>query len=449
MNPRLPAPAWLPHELSDGSVPSGLRQSDPWKVAPLRVAVDAVATAPGGGLSYLRSQLPELERQGVSLLVFARSAVAADLRDVLRSPASAVRVVDGRSRVAGLRFIHARLAVEARRWGAGVLYCPGSTAPFRSRGIPTVVCVQNPHLFGADAPRSLGLAVLRPVAWLSALRASELVHISASAAAEFSRHSALRRSYSIVLSGLGQLERASRPTTGVRRDAIVVVSNLYAYKRIDEVIAAFAGERGLYDSYELIIAGDELEAGLRRHLEDLASALGCAQSVRFTGFLTKAELLALYSRAAALVSASRKEAFPLPPGEALAVGVPVVLSDIPPHRELYGRWARLVTPGDVGGLGRATLAAVRQGCVPDDHVEELKTTFSWARNGEALARILRQAATTCPVPARRRLQAVQLAALPRAVMAVIGRAKQAGPGLPSPGDRKRPECPRRGRLRCW
>jgi glycosyltransferase involved in cell wall biosynthesis len=397
----------------------------PRESRPLRVAVDAIATAPGGGLSYLRSQLPELERQGISLLVFARTAVAADLRDALSSPASAVRVVDGRSRVARLRFIHARLAVEARRWGAEVLYCPGSTAPLRSQGIPTVVCVQNPHLFEADAPRSLRMAVARPVAWLSALRASELVHISASTAAEFSHHSALWRSYSIVLSGLGQFEQASRPATGLHCDAILVVSNLYAYKRIDEVLAAFAADSGLRDSYELVIAGDELEAGLRRRLEDLASALGCAKSVRFTGFLRKAELADLYSRAAALVSASREEAFPLPPGEALAMAIPVVLSDIPAHRELYGRWARLVTPGDVAGLSQGMLAAVRRGCVPDDQVEELKATFSWARNGEALARILRRAATMGPVPAKRKLQAVRLAALPRAVRTVIGRAAQA------------------------
>jgi glycosyltransferase involved in cell wall biosynthesis len=389
---------------------------------PLRVAVEAVATAQGGGLSYLRNQLPELERQGISLLVFARSAVAADLRDVLRSPASEVHVVDGGSLVARLCFIHAQLAAEARRWGADVLYCPGSTAPFRSLGIPTVVCVQQPHLFSADAPRTLLLAVQRPVAWLSAFRASELVHISASTAAQFSRYSALRRSYSVVLSGHGQTEQALQPRRDIRRDAIVVVSNLYAYKRIDEVVAAFAEESGLRDSYELVIAGMELESGLRRRLEDLAATLGCAERVRFTGFVAKAELLDLYQRAAVMVSASRAEAFPLPPGEALAMSVPVVLSDIPPHRELYGRWARLVAPGDVAGLGQAMFAAVSQGCVPDDQVEELKATYSWARNGEALARILRRAATTGPVPAKRKLQAVQLAALPRAVRAVIGRA---------------------------
>jgi glycosyltransferase involved in cell wall biosynthesis len=289
------------------------------------------------------------------------------------------------------------------------------------------------------------MAVARPVAWLSALRASELVHISASTAAEFSRHSALRRSYSIVLSGLGQLEQASRPRTGIRRDAIVVVSNLYAYKRIGEVIAAFAAERDLRDSYELVIAGQELQAGLRRRLEDLASALGCAERVLFTGFLMKTELLDLYQRAALLVSASREEAFPLPPGEALAMAIPVVLSDIPPHRELYGRWARLVTPGDVPGLGQAMLAAVSQGCVPADQIEELKATFSWARNGEGLARILRRAATTSPVPASRKLRAVQLAALPRAVRTVIGRATQAGPGLRSSPDHESTAGPGGGR----
>ena len=58
---------------------------------------------------------------------------------------------------------------------------------------------------------------------------------------------------------------------------------------------------------------------------------------------------------------------------------------------------------------------MRQGSVPDDQVEELKATFSWACNGDALARILQRAATTDPVPAKRKLQAVQLAALPHAV----------------------------------
>jgi hypothetical protein len=102
----------------------------------------------------------------------------------------------------------------------------------------------------------------------------------------------------------------------------------------------------------------------------------------------------------------------------------VVLSDIPSHRELYGRWARLVTPGDVAGLSQAMLAAADRGCVPDDQVEELKATFSWARNGQALARILRRAAVTDQVSAKRKLRAVQLAALPRAVRTVIGRATE-------------------------
>ncbi len=97
----------------------------PGESRPLRVAVEAIATAPGGGLSYLRSQLPELERQGISLLVFARPAVAADLRDALRSPASAVRVVDRRS---------GRFAAEFHPYPAG--FAEGSALGRRRAVLP-------------------------------------------------------------------------------------------------------------------------------------------------------------------------------------------------------------------------------------------------------------------------------------------------------------------------
>lgn len=387
----------------------------------LRVAVDAVATAPGGGLTYLRNQLPALEREGVSLLVFASRPVAEELGKVL-SPRSQVRAVDGRRRTGRLRFIHARLGTEARKWGADVLYCPGSTAPLRTCGLPVVLCIQNSHLFTRDAGRSALLMIQRPIAWVSAFRAAELIHISESTAREFAYCSGLRRPYSVIRSGLGDSERAPPLAREGRRDLILVVSNVYAYKAIEEVIAAFAAERDLFNSYEVVIAGKEIDAGLQRRLEDLASALGSGDVVRFAGFIPSSQLLELYQGAAVLVSMSRREAFPLPPGEALAMGVPVVLSDIMSHRELYGRWAYLVAPGDVPGLGRAMRAAVSQGPLSQDRVARVRDSFSWARNGRGLAEVLRRAATTGPVPFRKRLREVSLASLPLVFASIVGRS---------------------------
>ena len=49
-----------------------------------------------------------------------------------------------------------------------------------------------------------------------------------------------------------------------------------------------------------------------------------------------------YREAAVAVCPSRFEGFGVTPMEALGCGIPVVASDIPPHREFVGKAARLV-----------------------------------------------------------------------------------------------------------
>ena len=65
-----------------------------------------------------------------------------------------------------------------------------------------------------------------------------------------------------------------------------------------------------------------------------------------------------YRDAAVAVCPSRFEGFGLTPLEAIASGVPVVASDIPPHREFVGRAARLVPADDPGALAGAIRAAL-------------------------------------------------------------------------------------------
>jgi glycosyltransferase involved in cell wall biosynthesis len=59
------------------------------------------------------------------------------------------------------------------------------------------------------------------------------------------------------------------------------------------------------------------------------------------------------------VCPSAFEGFGLTPIETVAAGVPVVASDIPPHREHVGRAARLVPLDDDAALARAIDAALR------------------------------------------------------------------------------------------
>jgi glycosyltransferase involved in cell wall biosynthesis len=74
--------------------------------------------------------------------------------------------------------------------------------------------------------------------------------------------------------------------------------------------------------------------GLLRHL---AAALGVADRVAVTGVLPRAEFLERIGTSRLAVSCSTFEAFGLPVAEALALGAPLLCSDIAPHAELVAR----------------------------------------------------------------------------------------------------------------
>jgi glycosyltransferase involved in cell wall biosynthesis len=75
-------------------------------------------------------------------------------------------------------------------------------------------------------------------------------------------------------------------------------------------------------------------------------------------------LPAVYRAASVFAFPSLAEGFGMPAAEAMATGVPVVASDIPPVREVVGSAAALVEPRDAAAWAaalRALLAAVATG----------------------------------------------------------------------------------------
>jgi glycosyltransferase involved in cell wall biosynthesis len=94
----------------------------------------------------------------------------------------------------------------------------------------------------------------------------------------------------------------------------------------------------------------------RAALEALASALGVSCRVE-TG-ADDATVMGAYREAAVALCPSRFEGFGVTPIEAVASGVPVVASDIPPHREFVGRAASLVPPDDPAVWAAAIAAAL-------------------------------------------------------------------------------------------
>lgn len=100
---------------------------------------------------------------------------------------------------------------------------------------------------------------------------------------------------------------------------------------------------------ELVLVGAKDNLYVRRK----AAELGIEGRLVVTPFVSREDLVALYNCADLFVYPSRFEGFGLPPAQALAVGVPVVASDIAPHREVVQNYGELVDAGSVEAWAEA------------------------------------------------------------------------------------------------
>ncbi|HET9315642.1 MAG TPA: glycosyltransferase, partial [Vicinamibacteria bacterium] len=108
------------------------------------------------------------------------------------------------------------------------------------------------------------------------------------------------------------------------------------------LLRAVSRLRGRFPGLRLDVVGD-----VRAHPPfdgpGLARRLGLQDCVRFSGFVDEAGLADRYAGADAAVFLSAYEGFGLPALEAMARGVPVVVSDRPALDEIFGE-AALVAP---------------------------------------------------------------------------------------------------------
>ncbi len=154
--------------------------------------------------------------------------------------------------------------------------------------------------------------------------------------------------------------RHLRAELGIPVEAVVLTTlgSLIHRKAVDVVLEALA----LYSAGDappvyLLVVGEGVE---RSNLTALAERLGISDRLRFLG--EQSDVGAIFRDATDIaVTAARMEAFPLSVLEASYCGVPVIASDIPPHREAVVRGvpALLVPVDDPPAFAAAIADLVR------------------------------------------------------------------------------------------
>jgi glycosyltransferase involved in cell wall biosynthesis len=112
---------------------------------------------------------------------------------------------------------------------------------------------------------------------------------------------------------------------------LLFVGNLYTHKNILKLINEMPSVLKYYPDAHLQIVGTGREYG---SLKSIARRYSLENRIEFLGYSNPEKLRLIYSSSDIYVSASTREAFVLPPIEAMACGKPVLLSDIAPHKEL-------------------------------------------------------------------------------------------------------------------
>lgn len=141
-----------------------------------------------------------------------------------------------------------------------------------------------------------------------------------------------------------------------RATVLVAIGSLIPRKGIDVLIDAMAILRNEHCDVHLIVVG---EGSARAVLEQQAARLALQSAVHFLGEREDAGAI-LRDAADIALSAARQEAFPLNVLEAAYAGLPMIASDIAPHREsvVNGQTGLLVSPDSPEEFARAVRSLV-------------------------------------------------------------------------------------------
>jgi glycosyltransferase involved in cell wall biosynthesis len=174
---------------------------------------------------------------------------------------------------------------------------------------------------------------------------------------------------------------------GVEEPYVLHVGHAYPHKNLRRLIDGLELVRREVPDLRLVLVGpsDSFYEALREYA-------GGRPEVVFPGFVSEAQLAALYRRAHLFVLPSQSEGFGLPALEAMAHGTPVLCSDATCLPEVCGDGAEYFSPTDVEGMAEKVVALLASPAARDrlrSAGSRRAAEFSWRRMAERTLEVYR------------------------------------------------------------
>ncbi|MFH0876269.1 MAG: glycosyltransferase family 4 protein [archaeon] len=169
-----------------------------------------------------------------------------------------------------------------------------------------------------------------------------------------------------------------------KENQIIYVGRLNAYKNIDLIIKALSTIKNA-PKFVIVGTGEE-ETSLKK----LASELNV--NAEFKGSLNDTDKFKEIKKSLFMVFPSSFEGFGMPPGEALASGIPCICSDIPILKEIYADKVEYFKEHDVDDLAKQIQNLIKKPAYCKKRGIEgnkyIKEKYSWEKSAKRIDEIL-------------------------------------------------------------
>ena len=178
--------------------------------------------------------------------------------------------------------------------------------------------------------------------------------------------------------------------TPEKKDQILFVGNIKKHKGLKSLLKAYeiATQKGFSSALVIVGNAENFRTGDDETISQIQKLQKEGKKIEFTGKISNDELKYLYASSRLLVQPSLYEGFGIPPLEALTVGTPALISDIPVFKEIYKNLpVTFFKAGDSSDLVQKLLD-FSNAEPPKIETEAVREAYSYKKSAEIIVKTL-------------------------------------------------------------